>query len=661
MALADNIPNAPGGAIAHFKEVLRQKQNKDDFFYKRLIYYFELQVPGKIAATLGNSRFLFPLVIPPQNYSMSEPFAVEITQTQGGGVYVEENGIIVRTIRLAGHTGWKPRTLPLKKAVVPSLTETERNYSRALQPFWVGALSGQRHFQYLQDSVFRTYGDLKRNPETAAETKLFFHNPKDQEDWEVIPQRFDLTRSSGEPLLYRYDIELLAVGPAKNANADFSEDQSIFDKMKDWLAWAKTAADWVRGAVADLTAMVNEVRLFVQNINAILDSVNAILGAVDDFLDGITALVQAPYAFLETTIDMLENALEIENSAQELSDATEATLDFPEIARQKIRQVKDGLERLGTAPERWERGNNTVMADIRDFQETRRRVSADRRKEARASTAPSTFSALRNWGSKLTPGEELAIAGELIIGGEVFKFRSAIQVVIGQGDTLMSLAAQYLGDARKWQYIAVMNGLQPPFVNAHASMPLVGSRISGTTSGVDAKPFPQSVGIGSKILIPSNQVSVLDLPILPIAGVKLEEPAENHLLGVDFALEVSTGYTGERNARYDIAIDINGGSVDAKLVEGKANIAQAVLQRLVTDRGTDTLYKNVGLQRVVGLGLSTVDIEMARFRVVEAVCADPRIIGVENVEFIIEGDIFETDLTVSVRGSAESFTVKAAM
>lgn len=661
MALADNIPNAPGGAIAKFKEIVRQKQNKDDFFFKRLIYYFELRVPQKISAQLGNEPFLFPLVIPPQNYSMSEPFAVEVTQTQGGGVYVEENGIIVRTIRLSGHTGWKPRTLPLKRSVAPSLNKDDKNYSRSLQPIWVGALSGQRHFQYLQDSVFRTYGDLKRNPETAADTKLIFHNPKDQEDWEVIPQRFDLTRASGEPLLYRYDIELLAVGPAADAKATFSEDQNIFDAIKDKLAWIKAGADWVRGAVNDLTAMVNEVRLFVQNINAILDSVNTVLGAVDDFLDGTTALIQAPYAFLETTIDMLENALEIENSAQELRDATNATLDFPEIARQKLRQVQDGLERLGTAPEKWERGNDTVMDDIRRFQETRRRVSAERREEARAATAPSTFADLRNWGSKLTPGEELAIDGEMVIGGEIFKFRSARQIIVSQGDTLMSLAAQYLGDARKWQYIAIMNGLQPPFVNAQASAPLVGSRISGTTSGADAGPFPQAVGIGSKILIPSNQVSVVDLPVLPVAGVKLEEPAENHLLGVDFALEVAVGYTGERNARYDIAIDVNMGSVDAKLVEGKDNIAQAVLQRLVTDQGTDTLYKNVGLQRVVGLGLSTVDIEMARFRVVEAVRADPRIVGVEDVEFNTEDDIFETDLTVSVRGSAESFTVKAAV
>jgi len=663
MALIDNVPGAPGGVIARLKELTRQKQNKDDFFYKKLLYYFELQIPGKVAAAMnaGDCSFIFPLVLPPQSYTMEEPFTVEVTPTQGGGLYVEENGIVQRTIRISGHTGWKPRTLPLKKTVAPSMTADDRSYSRSLQNFWVGALSGQRHFQYLQDSVFRTYGDLKKNPETSDETKLFFHNPRDQEDWEVVPQRFTLTRAAGKPLLYNYDIELLVVGPASVGKADFSEDQSLYDKLKDGMAWIKSGLDWVQGAINDLTAMVNEVRLFISNINTILDSVNTIMEAVRDFLDGTTALIQAPYAFLETTIEMLENALAIEGAAQDLRDATGATLDFPEVARQKTRQVQDGLERLGTAPAKWARGHDTVMADIRNYQELRRRVSADRREEARRATPPSTFSDLRSWGSKLTPGEEIAIDGELVLGGREFKFRSAKQVVVSQGDTLMSLAAQYLGDARLWQHIAALNGLQPPFINDQASMPLVGSRISGTSSGADSGPFPQALGVGCKILIPSNQVSTLDLPVLPIAGVKLDESAENHLLGVDLALEVAVGYTGERGARYDIAIDTEMGSVDAKIVEGKANITQAVLQRLVTDRGTDTLYKSVGLQRVIGLGFNTVDVELIRFRISETVRADPRIVSIQDAEFEQSEDALTASITVTVRGSADSFMLKAVV
>lgn len=658
-----NIPAAAGGAIAVFKEMTRQIQNKDDFFIKKLLYYFELRIPAKVATAMnaGDTVFIFPLVLPPQSYSMEEPFTVEVTPTQGGGLYVEENGIVQRTIRISGHTGWRPRTLPLKKTVVPSMKLPDRSYSRELQKTWIGALSGQRHFQYLQDSVFRTYGDLKKNPETSADTKLFFHNPRDQEDWEVVPQRFTLTRDSGQPLLYRYDIELLAVGPATDAKADFSEDQSLYDKLKDIMAWIQSAVSWVQGAINDLTSMINEVRLFIANINTILDNVNTIMEATKDFLDGATALIQAPYAFLETTIEMLENALAIESSAKDLRDATNATLDFPEIARQKLRQVQDGLERLGTAPAKWERGHDKVMDDIRSYQEMRRRVSADRREEARQSTAPSTFSDLRNWGSKLTPGEEIAIDGEIVNGGQVFKFRSAKQVIIGQGDTLMSLSAQHLGDARLWQHIATMNGLQPPFINDQASAPLVGSRISGTASGADSSPFPQALGIGSKILIPSNQVSTLDLPILPVAGVQLDEPAENQLLGVDLALEVAVGYTGEHGARYDIPVNTEMGSVDAKIVEGKANITQAVLQRLVTDKGTDTLYKNVGLQRVVGLGFTEVDIELARFRIVEAIRADPRISSIADVTFDQTDDTLSADLTVAVRGSADIFMLKAAV
>jgi len=101
--------------------------------------------------------------------------------------------------------------------------------------------------------------------------------------------------------------------------------------------------------------------------------------------------------------------------------------------------------------------------------------------------------------------------------------------------------------------------------------------------------------------------------------------------------------------------------VDAKIVEGKANITQAVLQRLVTDRGTDTLYKSVGLQRVIGLGFNTVDVELIRFRISETVRADPRIVSIQDAEFEQSEDALTASITVTVRGSADSFMLKAVV
>ena len=102
-------------AIAFTKEMIRQGVNQDFNFFKRMLYYFELHIPtlaygGGAVPGVSNS-FMFPLILPPESYSLEEPFAVELTPTQRGGLYSEENGIIFRKIRIKGNTGFKPRML----------------------------------------------------------------------------------------------------------------------------------------------------------------------------------------------------------------------------------------------------------------------------------------------------------------------------------------------------------------------------------------------------------------------------------------------------------------------------------------------------------------------------------------------------------------------
>ena len=191
------------GTLDFLRETVRQAITGDDKFYKQFLYFFELRIPQKLAINGIQTTVLFPLMLAPENLSMDEPFAVEVTQTQGGGLIVEENGIIQRMLRIRGNTGFKPRAWEGSRGLALSVVPPEkRSYSRNLDPFIFDALSGQRHFQYLQDAVFRTYGDLKRDPESAEDTRLFWHNPKDDEHWEVIPQKFSLERSSSKRTIY---------------------------------------------------------------------------------------------------------------------------------------------------------------------------------------------------------------------------------------------------------------------------------------------------------------------------------------------------------------------------------------------------------------------------------------------------------------------------
>jgi len=658
----------PVSTIDYVREKVRQAKNADDLFLKRMLYFFELRIPASVGI-LGDTDFLFPLVIPPESYSLEEPFTIEATPTQGGGLYVEENGIVQRMIRLRGHTGFKPRNLNLPSSLGPvpaNLPPEKKSHSRELPIVALGALSGQRHFQYLQDSVFRTYADLKRDPAMAKDTSLIFHNPRDGEHWLVAPQRFSLDREASSRFLYRYNIELLVLDKAEAVDEDFSEDKSLFDSLRDGLRAAKRAIDLITGAIQDVNALIGEIRNFVKDVAKIIDAVTAIIDAATDFVDGVTALIELPYTFLESTIQQVDAALNNINAFLELGDSAKS---FPDMALNKLRQIGDGLEQLGQNPASWETPTEAAVRQIRESQESRRSLSASRKQQALESTAPTTFDEVRSLGTQLTPGDVQSAEGEYTVGSAVPKYTSARVVTIEQGDSLVSLAAKHLGDARLWQQIAILNGLKPPFVDKQASMPLVaavseGSDLSGEATGTDELPFAGALGVGSKILIPTNQRSALQMPVLPVQGVRADKGAEVQFLGSDLRLVAVSGLAGSSRAQYDIAIDTDLGSTDAQLVQGIDNLVQMIIIRLLTEYGTDTLYKRVGIRRIAGTRFTDVDLETARYRIQEALGKDPRIAAVQKIIFSQpEGgeDQLFVDATVLIRGFTEPRKVSVTL
>ena len=88
-------------------EQARQKRTGDTRFtlqQGRFLYAFELLVPG--AANINNKtiRAIVPLTLNPQSITLTEPFALTQTPTVGGGLYIEEEGIIARRLSITGTT-----------------------------------------------------------------------------------------------------------------------------------------------------------------------------------------------------------------------------------------------------------------------------------------------------------------------------------------------------------------------------------------------------------------------------------------------------------------------------------------------------------------------------------------------------------------------------
>lgn len=644
--------------MAYLKETVRREITKDDKFYKSFLYFFELKVPVEISP-LGS--FLFPLVLNPESITLDEPFALETTQTQGGGVIVEENGIVIRRLNIRGHTGFKPRKLLGGSALtsLASIPASKRSYDRTLPGYVLAAISGQRHFQYLQDSVFRAYADLKRDPDTSQDTRLIFHNPKDDEHWEVVPQSFRLERSSAKPVSYQYAIELVVVGKASACEADFSEDKGWLDGLKSMLRTVNNAILLAQGAIRDLTAAVAEIKGFITNIATILTNAVGILNAASDFVNGVTDLIQTTKAAALNLVVECEQAWDnFEGSFDRLAASlgfpyTTGTIEDPLPAQvhQALKDIATAAELLLTQPMAFETPLQQQLRNLAKKQSLDTVASTDELAAAEAASSPTSLTEIAGKGTGLMPGDyERSLVKLTDAGGDVPGYTSLQEVVVEQGDTLMSLAAKYMGDARKWQELAVVNGLKPPFISGQAG--------SDITEATDQEALPGALGVGKKLLVPAYKIPPEAQPLLPVLGVSPEKSLEHRLLGGDLAL---IRYPGEE-PRFDVEIDVGLGSVDAKKVIGLACLRQAIELRLVIEKGTDLLYKNVGLERVVGLNWAPLDRELIQYRVMKSIQEDPRILGVRKLVLTSQGeDDVEIEVEAVVAGFSQPATVKATI
>jgi hypothetical protein len=196
-------------------------------------YQFLIVKKGNDGKYTSRDDLIFTLPISPESLTISTPFAISVTATQGG-VIEEHNAAPFRTINISGTTG----ILPLRGnsgasqsfSAIQNIFASSANAGKQflgsisklagvknkpslvsksdIQNGDVGKSSG--YFQFHAFSNFLERYVAYKKTAKGRDYALAFQMWKDQQTYLVTPQSFNLSRSSGSPFEYQYSCSMKA-------------------------------------------------------------------------------------------------------------------------------------------------------------------------------------------------------------------------------------------------------------------------------------------------------------------------------------------------------------------------------------------------------------------------------------------------------------------
>ena len=616
------------------KEKARQNLYGDTLFYKKKPYVFVLRGPkGQGSFSFEKGEAVFPMVLNPTVFEYTLPFASRVTPLQEGGVVSDEQGILVGDILLEATTGFK-----LKQPLDTSFSPVHGQFTGNLDSLIVPSnayLSGQMLFWRLANRCFEAYSELKKNPDHSPKTLMEFHSLGDDLHLIVVPQEFKLDRNaSRDRVTYRFTTRLSVVGRTDETVNIPSPDVSLFKKFKNTIGTIRSTVQSVRATVDDVTASMDELRRAVTSIAGIIDDVASILDACDDFLTGAKLFIAVPSAFISSTAELLESAANLfTNVASFPADVAQSCLNIADdLDRLKVAardHFRDSLDEISRRYDRLTSGKK----EGDDLQLDQDRVA----KKDEADSAQGRMS-VSNAFSGVKPGDLARSRMEPFSDHVRMKpgFYSGFEErVVGHGDSIQSLAAKHLGNARDWLELVSINQLKPPYITN-------GPRLPGT------------LRVGDRIVVPAR--ATLNSPNTLSTGSK--ETGSSQIdahLGRDFELRQLS------NGKYGWAIDSASGGTDVYHVQGVPNLGQNVVVRLMTEQGQNILYPNLGLPRVIGVKNLGEVLVQKEYEARNQILADPRVSKLNELQFTLNEDVLEVRASIVPVGFTSARTISRTL
>ena len=551
----------------------------------------------------------------PRAISVSEPFATQIVPTQGSGIYVESQGVVLRTLSISGTTGYRP-----------SIGKIRTNDPSGVINHETGEPTGFLNFIQLRN-VFRNYSDLKKNPRQTHKFYMIWYNGKEQEAWFFEPTTFLLNRDASSPFTYRYEIS-----GTLTQKVFFS---SIVSKVDGGFSGLHFYLDSMRKAQSILTGgllggLLSETP--VGNLADWMNLVNEAHETYDNVVNQMTGYLSDTVALTNTVPLLVVGAVSL---AQSFLRTTKKVED----------QFKGLAELLETPSDRLSYGEFWAekVFNFEDFQKKTLRNSLEALKilNSTAVEKGAFNSAYKKKSSSISPTAVSQYGSGNILPDDVSWETEQIPNDFNL-DFYAFLASK--GVSRDFADAVIdYNGLQYPYISSHPTKKQSMSGVRGPGSFIympaEPKPIPQNI-----------------YTLLPYSMNKNTNVYEE-TLGRDIKLNKISSGTGQPT--FSFAISPTG---DLDVVQGRKNIEQAIEIKLNTTRGELPLHQGFGFVPIIGVkGTRNLNFNLY-LSLNDTMLSDGRIEDLSKVKIQIKEDqtnvSFNANIIASIPYVPVTFTTK---
>ena len=546
----------------------------------------------------------------PREMTLTEPYATQLMPTQGGGVYAESQGSILRSLTISGTTGYRP-------SKVHTVTSNLDN----VIPHEINEPTGYLNFLKLRN-VFRNYSDLKKTKSQAYKTYLIWFNNKEQEAWFFEPSSFTTNRSASSPFTYKYTISgtlIQKVNFSSIVNTIHPDPSSVHFHI----AAMRRGAGLINGLAGKLgyggigSNLVGDVLQSTGNLLGYLDDIDQTLRNIVEFGAGIGgAFTLLGATIIAAVQDVKRDGGKLFSDKGYLGTVFNTPLGLTEQALADFINLDKAL-------------NDTAKAVVALMQP--------------GAVAEITNSAIDSASDNASIEYKTSIVH--LTGGAFFNEDEYAwtPTAVDDGDqTLEEFVTSKLGDSSATQAVAAYNGLTYPYLS---STPSYGKGLS------------KMLTAGDFILLPFEK-EIMSGDINTRVNInKMSGNINEEMLGRDLDIIKSTHAT-TGVSEFNLSIDPYG---DLAIVGGKENILQAIDIKLNTERGELTPHPGFGIVPLMGhKGTNNITFNLY-LSLNDTMLSDGRVKELTDTRVRITADTVYVSTKVNIIGSLPYVPLKFSM